>query len=472
MTARTGSLTTVSGPFFGNFSHASFASLMPVETVYFGSFSKASFASLVSSGNPYFFPFSQNRQGAWSRTFNSGFLPDLETPMTVVQVLQNTATTVSVFMRDGATGLGFPGIAPSAFTIKLKKSNQVVFSTITPTVTDTGLGWYDLAITASHTDTFGKAPMEIAATNALTRDDLVLDVIALNKFTDSVRAGLTALPNVNAGSMGGLATNAIRTGTAQGAGNGINQIQLDAGASSVDGTYSRSLISIIGGTGSNQSRFIASYAGSNKMATVNRNWGTQPDGTSVFEIVGASNSLLDEGLAQAGGSNTMTLRANDSSTDDIYKDVWFQLSAGAGSGQSRQCKTYNGTTKIATFYVPWATGAIPDGTTVYQVLTGVATIPAGATGVAGAVGGLAVITAVGQGPGGQIKANSFNDKYVYDVTGKMTSCRMRVFANKATADTASDSDADGAHGEVERFRVTATYNTDGTLKTYEYAKEL
>lgn len=91
---------------------------------------------------------------------------------------------------------------------------------------------------------------------------------------------------------------------------------------------------------------------------------------------------------------------------------------------------------------------------------------------AGAVGGLGIITAIGQGPGGQIKANSFNDKYVYDTQGRMTSCRMRVFANKATADTASDSDADGAHGEVERFRVTVTYNTDSTIKTYEYAKEL
>lgn len=205
MTARTGDLVTVSGPFFGTFSHASFASLIGTETVYYGTFSRANFASMVNAGQPAFYPFSQNRQGAWSRTFSAGFLPDLETPMSIVQVLQNTATTISVFMRDGSTGLGLPGIAPAAFTIKLKKSNQVVFSTITPTVTDTGLGWYDLAITAAHTNTYGKAPMEIAATGALTRDDLVLDVIALNKFTDPVRAGLTALPNSNAGTSDGVA---------------------------------------------------------------------------------------------------------------------------------------------------------------------------------------------------------------------------------------------------------------------------
>lgn len=83
-----------------------------------------------------------------------------------------------------------------------------------------------------------------------------------------------------------------------------------------------------------------------------------------------------------------------------------------------------------------------------------------------------VIIKVVPNKGGQIKPNSFNDKYVYDLTGKMTGCRMRVFADKATADTASDSDADGAHGEVERYRVTVTYNTDGSIKTYEYGKEL
>lgn len=125
-----------------------------------------------------------------------------------------------------------------------------------------------------------------------------------------------------------------------------------------------------------------------------------------------------------------------------------------------------------------APGAIPNDEIEFKVIAidkydavhmGLSSLP---NANAAAIGGLPVITAIGQGPGGQIKANSFNDKYVYDTQGRMTSMRNRVFADKTTADTASDSDADGAHGEVERFRVTVTYNTDGTIKTYEYAKEL
>lgn len=113
--------------------------------------------------------------------------------MSIVQVLQNTATTVSVFMRDVATGLGKPGIPTAFFIIKQKKSNQSSFSVIAPTVTDVGLGWYDLSLTTGHTDTYGKSPLDIFAPNAMTRDDVVLDIIAMNQFTDPVRAGLSAL---------------------------------------------------------------------------------------------------------------------------------------------------------------------------------------------------------------------------------------------------------------------------------------
>jgi hypothetical protein len=198
------SLVTIPNLNFAQFSRAAFASLVTIPGLSFGAFFRAGFSSLANINALAYYPASQSRYGAWTRTFSSGWLPDLETPMSVVQVRQNTATTISVFMRDGATGLGLPGIAPASFVIKLKKSNQVAFSTITPVVTDTGLGWYDLAITATHANTTGKAPLEVAATGAMTRDDLMLDVITLNMFTDVVRAGLTALPADPFGNLDGL----------------------------------------------------------------------------------------------------------------------------------------------------------------------------------------------------------------------------------------------------------------------------
>lgn len=325
-------------------------------------------ASLATAVDPVvFYPATQSRLGAWVRSYNTGYLPDLETPMSIVQVLQNTPMTLSVFMRD-ATGVGLTGISTSAFVIKQKKSNQSSFSVITPTVTETGLGWYDLAITAGMTDTYGKSPLDISAPNALTRDDIVLDVIALNQFTDPVRAGLSALPNAAAGGVGGLSTDGIRTGTAQGAGTGSNQIVLDAGASATDGFYNRTMIVLTGGTGAGQARFIANYVGSTKTATVQRPWKTNPDNTTTFAITALTSNLLAEGLAQAGAASSVTLASSEPSTTDIYKGLWVHIISGTGAGQARLIVGYNGTTKVATVDSAWATA--PDSTSVYQMLTG------------------------------------------------------------------------------------------------------
>ena len=130
-----------------------------------------------------YYPSSRIRGGSWTRLFNTSSLPDLEYPMTIIPVLVNTATTISVFMRDVNTGLGRAGLT---LTIGLKKSNQITFSTITPTVTDTGNGWYDLALTSAHVNTIGKAAVSITAPNASARNDVVLDVITADIFGTAI----------------------------------------------------------------------------------------------------------------------------------------------------------------------------------------------------------------------------------------------------------------------------------------------
>lgn len=76
-----------------------------------------------------------------------------------------------------------------------------------------------------------------------------------------------------------------RRGTAQGGTS--TTITLDAGASSVDNSYSNHLIKITSGTGGGQFATITGYVGSTKVATITRpagSWGTTPDNTSVFLI--------------------------------------------------------------------------------------------------------------------------------------------------------------------------------------------
>jgi hypothetical protein len=301
-----------------------------------------------------------------------------------IPVKQSTAIDVGVWAADSADGkTGKTGLT---LAVTLKKQGAHTLSSISPTVTEVGNGHYDISLTSSHTDTLKAATLRATATGADPIDaPNLINVVAYDPY-DSVRMGVTALPNAaagantglpvvgsqipnaNAGAIGGLATDAIASGTAQGAGTGNNQIQLAAGASATDAFYSRQKITITGGTGAGQTRFIIAYTGSTKMATVNRNWATNPDATSVYEISGESFSVLTEGLAQAGAATSITLQSTASAVDDFYKGLWLELVSGVGAGQCRLCTAYNGTTKVATVARAWATN--PDSTTGYQAHLG------------------------------------------------------------------------------------------------------
>lgn len=94
---------------------------------------------------------------------------------------------------------------------------------------------------------------------------------------DAARSG-----HVTAGTFG-LQGQIIRDGTAQAGAGGT--ITLDAGASAVDNFYNGVLVQIVGGTGAGQSRFISSYVGATKVATVNGNWLTTPSSSSQFLLL-------------------------------------------------------------------------------------------------------------------------------------------------------------------------------------------
>ncbi len=73
-----------------------------------------------------------------------------------------------------------------------------------------------------------------------------------------------------------------RTGTAQGG--SASTITLDAGASATDDAYNDMIVRITAGTGAGQIRRIHDYVGATKVATVERDWATAPDATSVFRV--------------------------------------------------------------------------------------------------------------------------------------------------------------------------------------------
>lgn len=82
------------------------------------------------------------------------------------------------------------------------------------------------------------------------------------------------------------------TGQAQGGGN--NTITLAATANANNNWYNGRIISIYGDTGVGQARIITAYNGSTKVATVNRNWVTNPDATSDYVINHLAESIATE----------------------------------------------------------------------------------------------------------------------------------------------------------------------------------
>lgn len=75
-------------------------------------------------------------------------------------------------------------------------------------------------------------------------------------------------------------------GTAQAGAAGT--VTLDAGASAIDNFFRYGVVVITSGTGGGQFRTITGYVGSTKVATVDRNWDTNPASDSVLAILPGS----------------------------------------------------------------------------------------------------------------------------------------------------------------------------------------
>ena len=80
----------------------------------------------------------------------------------------------------------------------------------------------------------------------------------------------------------------------------------------------------------------------------------------------ASSVTTDTGTAQAGGADTITLKAATSFTsDDQPNGMFIEITAGTGSGQTRHVEDYVASTKVLTVYPDWDTA--PDATSQYEI---------------------------------------------------------------------------------------------------------
>lgn len=91
-----------------------------------------------------------------------------------------------------------------------------------------------------------------------------------------------------------------------------------------------------------------------------------PSAASGNVEITASGVTTDNGTAQAGSSNTITLKAASSFTsDDQPNGMFIEINSGAGAGQTRHVEDYVASTKVLTVFPAWDTA--PDATSSYEV---------------------------------------------------------------------------------------------------------
>jgi hypothetical protein len=300
----------------------------------------------------------------------------------------STNVTVNVFVKNktlndgsGLTGLVFNSGGLTCYYIR-PGANATILNLVSQTVTgahtDGGFveidatnmpGVYRLdipdAVSASGVNTV-TIMLQGAANMAPAVIEIQLDLVD-NIWDEILTAATHNVTNSAGRRLRQTASIVIREETAQGSGTGNNQIQFDSGASAVDGAYDPALVAIIEGTGAGQSRLVLQYDGTTKTATVDRNWKTNPDATSVFQIIAnPGREHVNEGLAQGGTANTITLNALASDEDSVYTGQAVFIRSGTGEDQRKFVVAYNGTTKVATVHEDWT--VVPDSTSAYAML--------------------------------------------------------------------------------------------------------
>lgn len=146
--------------------------------------------------------------------------------------------------------------------------------------------------------------------------------------------------------------NAIGTAS----GGGANTM---TGITGGDDKWRGGYIAIYGGTGATQFRKISTFAAG--VATVTRNWTTNPDATSKY-IVWQSGAHVDGGRASAGAASTLTDASQAWATNE-WENATLTLQSGTGSGQT--ATVLSNTATVLTISGTWGTN--PDNTTGYRI---------------------------------------------------------------------------------------------------------
>ena len=213
--------------------------------------------------------------------------------------------TVSVTLRLTISSSGYYAGTHTLPTLRVTYDNGTVVSAVAAAST----GGQQLQVTFTPTTDTENIKIEVvAATDAsganayvylgelmvLPPPGVFIDSTTLSKWANAIPLGTQrTFPapgsvwdelgnNHNLPGTFGQSNRCIRSSTAQAGAS--TTLTLDTLASPYHDFYNNTILRITDGTGAGQSRFISDYDGDTKVATVNADWVTTPDNTSIFCI--------------------------------------------------------------------------------------------------------------------------------------------------------------------------------------------
>ena len=211
---------------------------------------------------------------------------------------------VMVFLTDSTDHVS--GATGKTLTIYASK-NGGTFASITPTVTERGYGWYNVALSAVHCNTLGELALHIEASGADPADAKYN--VGYGNFTSLELFGIASIGTAQAASTASITLESTETAEA------------DAIIGSVIYITSAS-------TGAKQSAVITDYNATTKAATISPTLPVTPTGTVQYVIYASPAAPTDSAVipnvaVQSVASNAITAAAiaSDAGTE-IGTAVW------------------------------------------------------------------------------------------------------------------------------------------------------
>lgn len=175
---------------------------------------------------------------------------------------------------------GVTGLTPSVVLSK----NGTTFVNASGSVSEIGNGWYALAGHVADRSSLGELVFKATANNA-DSFETKYTIVPFDPF-DSVRLGLTSLPNASAGASFGLPINdAVIFGSVSSAPTTTGFLG-NSELSATDNIYQNAVLAFTSGSLKGISRKIASYIGSTKTISLSSGLAIAPSVNDPFIIIG------------------------------------------------------------------------------------------------------------------------------------------------------------------------------------------